>query len=767
MVHGASKGAFGEILRRHRLSAGLTQEELAEASGLSVRAVADMERGRTARPYRRSVALLAEALGLSGADRDTFARAARNCAPDVLAPVCGPASLRTDRPLVPRHLPPMLAWFTGRTAELKRLDDLIGGGRGDNRPSVCVITGMAGVGKTALAVHWGHRVADRFPDGQLSVNLRGFDPSGAPLRPEAALHGLLEALQVPSGQIPAGLDAQVGLYRSLLADRAVLVVLDNARDPEQVRSLLPGGGRCLAIVTSRNQLTGLIAADGAWPLWLDALTRAEAIDLLASRMGAERVEAEPVAAQRIADLCAGLPVALSVAAARVSVRPGVTLGALEEELRDPHRRLEAFATGDAATDTRTVFSWSYQLLSPPAARMFRLLGLHPGPEASLNAAASLGGLPIDRARSLLAELIGAHLLTEVAPGRFTFHDLLRAYAGECARAHESAEVRGEAIRRVLTWYLRTAAEAIKVVNPARPMRPIEPLPPWSEPLSFASYERALGWLDAERGNLVAAVSAAARNGDHHIAWQLPLCLHDWFGLRAYGSHVTDWIACDETGLASARRLGNHVAQGWILNHLGIAHMVARDQPRAMELWHQSIAEMRMAGSNRGETTVLINLGWGHSRAGESGQALDCLRQALAAVPDMDRPLEQATIHAILSGLYRREGRFEDAMTAAGQAVEIFRAIDNPAEESGSLTALSLAYLGLGRTDAAIGHASRALDLARRADDPLAEAFASSALARALRAGGQRDQARTHDRHARRIYARIGAPLADPALGQVS
>ena len=365
---------------------------------------------------------------------------------------------------VPAQLPPAVPAFTGRSAELASLDALAGldamvpradgaGPAATAEVAICAVSGTAGVGKTALAVHWAHRVAGRFPDGQLYVNLRGFDPGGAGLDPGQALHGFLEAFGVPPARIPEDLAAQSGLFRSLLAGKRILVLLDNARSAEQVRPLLPGSPGCLAIVTSRDKLAGLVATAGARPLALDLLTAADARDLLARRLGADRVAAEPAAIACIIAACARLPLALTIAAARAATSPTFPLAAIAAELREAASALDPFDAGESATDVRTVFSWSYRALSAPAARMFRLLGLHPGPDVAVTAAASLAAVPPGQARALLAELTRAHLLAEHAPGRYAFHDLLRAYASELASAQECPADRASAVHRLLDHYL--------------------------------------------------------------------------------------------------------------------------------------------------------------------------------------------------------------------------------------------------------------------------------------------------------------------------
>ena len=354
-------------------------------------------------------------------------------------------------------------------------------------------------------MYWAHRVVDRFPDGQLYVNLRGFDPGGAVTTPAEAVRSFLDALDVPAQRVPEGLDAQTALYRSLLAERRMLVLLDNARDADQIRPLLPGTPGCLVLVTSRNQLTGLIAGAGAIPLPLDLLDPAEARDLLAQRMGRDRITAEPAAVKQIIERCAGLPLVLAIVAA---------------ELRHPHERLDTLATGDSSTDVRSVFSWSYQQLSGPAARVFRLLGVHPGPELSISATASLAAIPPARVRPLLAELVRAHLVTEPEPGRYTLHDLLRAYAGELAASVDSEADLRAAVHRLLDHYLRGAQRADALLHPNRDAIELVTPPAGVAVDEFDSARAATDWFTAEHQALTAAASLAADAGLDRYAWQL-------------------------------------------------------------------------------------------------------------------------------------------------------------------------------------------------------------------------------------------------------
>ncbi|MGC2004462.1 helix-turn-helix domain-containing protein, partial [Trebonia sp.] len=383
----------GLWLRGQRIAAGLTQEDLAERSGVSVRTIADMERGRTRRPYPSSVRALIRALGLPEATGTELV--ARYRAPGDEPALSAAAETaetaeETAEPAVPRQLPTAVPYFAGRTSELRLLDAMLSdAGRGSTGVVISAIGGTAGVGKTALALNWAHRVAPNFPDGQLYANLRGFDPAGSPAEPADVLRGFLDAFQVHPERFPATTEGLAALYRSLLADRTMLVLLDNAADVAQVRPLLPASPRCLVIVTSRRELSALAAAEGARLLSLDVLPEREAIELLAARLGTDRADAEPDAITQLATLCARLPLALSVIVARAAAAPNLPLAALVTELTELQGRLDALDVGDPAANVRTVFSLSYRHLPEAAARMFRLLGLHPGPDISAPAAATL------------------------------------------------------------------------------------------------------------------------------------------------------------------------------------------------------------------------------------------------------------------------------------------------------------------------------------------------------------------------------------------
>jgi hypothetical protein len=477
--------------------------------------------------------------------------------------------------VVPRQLPPAVPRFAGRGAEMAALTGLLERAPGAaGTVAISAIDGTAGIGKTALAVHWAHQVADRFPDGQLYVNLRGFGPAD-PMAPEEGLRAFLDALQVPAGQVPATEAGQQGLYRSLLARKRMLIVLDNARDPGQVRPLLPGVPGCMVLVTSRNQLTGLAAAEGAHLLTLDILTGTEAHELLADRIGAARLTAEPDSAAELIRLCARLPLALAITAARAGAHPRRTLAALAAELRDARNRLDTLATGEQATDVRAVFSWSYNSLRAPAARMFRLLGLHPGPDITVPAAASLAGLPRGPASAALAELAGANLVTEHAPGRYAVHDLLHVYAAEHAHAEDGEASCRAAIHRMLDHYLHTCHAAAHLMQAQRGTLTLAPAQPGVTAERLADHERALAWFKAEHHVLVAIAGLAAASGFDTCAWQLPWSMAtflDWQG------HWHDWAATQRIALAAVTRQDDKGAQATVRRAFAASPTTARPTP---------------------------------------------------------------------------------------------------------------------------------------------------------------------------------------------
>jgi tetratricopeptide (TPR) repeat protein len=616
---------------------------------------------------------------------------------------------------VPRQLPAAVPHFAGRSADLAVLAALARRcARSGSAAVIAAISGTAGVGKTALAVSWADRAAGRFPDGQLYVNLRGFDPAGPPMDPAEAVRGFLDALGVPAQQIPAGLDAQAGLYRSLLAGRRMLVVLDNARDSGQVRPLLPGAPGCLVLVTSRSQLTSLVAADGAQPVPLDLLTPAEARDLLARRLGRRRVAAEPQAVQEIITRCARLPLALAITAARAAAHPAFPLHTLAEELRDSQDRLDELTSAcDPAADLHAVFSCSYRILTPAAAQLFRLLGLHPGPDVSAPAAASLAGLSPSRVRPLLAELASASLISEHLPGRYALHDLLCAYAAGQARLIDADGERGEALGRVLDHYLQTAYAADRLLDPTRDPITLAPPRPGVTPERLAGHGQALAWFTAEHPVLMAAVDTAASSGLDtcivQLAWALWTFL-DWQG------HWHDQAAVQQAAVAAARRLADPRAEAGARFSLGRACIQPGRLDEARAHLRDALRLYGQTGDRAGQARIHISLAYACEREGRVAEALDHARQALDLYQaDGNRRGEAVALNDVgwCHGLL---GDHEQALTACERALRLFQELGNRAAEANAWDSLGYAHQHLGHSAQAIACYQHALDLVRERGD---------------------------------------------------
>jgi DNA-binding SARP family transcriptional activator/tetratricopeptide (TPR) repeat protein len=665
-------------------------------------------------------------------------------------------------PVVPRQLPAAASHFVGRAGELRVLSSLLDPVREDaGAVVVSVIGGTAGVGKTTLAVQWAHQVADRFPDGQLYVNLRGFGPAASPVSPAEALRGFLDAFAIPPAQLPASQESLAGLYRSLLSGRRVLVVLDNARDAAQVRPLLPGSGRCAVVITSRSQLTGLVASDGAQPLILDVLTDADARELLARRMGAERLAGEPDAATELAGLCARLPLALAITAARAAAHPGVRLTVLASELDDAMARLDALETGEAATSIRAVFSWSYENLAPESSRMFRLLALHPGPDIAVPAAASLAGTGPQQASRLMQTLARAGLLTEHVPGRFAFHDLLRAYAAELVRGTESDSDRRAAGHRVLDHYLHTAHAAAALSQLNREPLTLNPPRPGSVPEHLSGEGSALAWFQAENQILRAAIAQAVADGFDTHAWQLTCTLAP-FVHRSGHWHQHEWSIVLATALAAAQRQGDIAGQarvhwelGFIRTRLGRCDDALSHLSRALDMYRQLGSKAGQANSHLGLALLFDQQGQDDEAVRHAERALDLYRAAKY------RPGQASALNA--AGWYSiKVGQHHRALAYCQQALDLYREVGSRPGEAGTLDSIGYAHHHLGRYRQAIACYQSALGLLRKLADYDAEAVVLSHLGDSQRAIGNPQAARDSWRQALALLD----GSHDPGAGEV-
>ncbi len=640
-------------------------------------------------------------------------------------------------PVVPRQLPTTVAHFVGRGPELNQLDTMAAAAGGPaDAVMIAVIGGTAGVGKTALAVHWAHRAADRFPDGQLYVNLRGFGPGGAPMQSADGLGGFLEALQ-PGAAIPAGLDARAGLYRSMTAGKRLLVILDNARDADQVRPLLPGSPGSMVLITSRDRLAGLAATEGAPLLTLGVLGEAEARAMVVARAGPMRPAAEPFAVAEITELCGRLPLALAVAAARAAARPALSLAELAAELRDARDRLDALDAGEPAASARAVFSWSYRSLTEPATRMFRLLGLHPSADIGVSAAASLAGVSVGHARGMLDELARAHIAAEPAIGRFGMHDLLRVYARERVQADETQAERQAATRRMLDHYLHAAHAMSQLLNPPRGALPLAPREPGALGEDLRAYQEAWSWAEAEYRVLLEVVPLAAGTGFSRHAWQLAWALETFLSRRGRWhelAHIHRLAlgaaaeAGDVTGQAHAhcgigwtcvfqggyddglrhlhqaarlfRQLGELSGEAQALFRVGQAfwrqgrHLEARrSAQRALDLY-------RMSGDRFGEAGALNNIGLCDIHLGAYEGGLDSCQRALAVFQELGYRRGEANALDSVGDAYHRLGRIPDALACYQRSLGAFRELGDRYNQAEILTHLAAAHQASGDDHAA-------------------------------------------------------------------
>jgi DNA-binding SARP family transcriptional activator/tetratricopeptide (TPR) repeat protein len=661
---------------------------------------------------------------------------------------------------VPCQLPAAVAGFTGRAAELGALTQILhdAGAGGPGTVVISAIGGTAGVGKTALALHWAHQVADRFGDGQLYVNLRGYDPD-RPVTAADALAGFLRALGVPGHDIPSDEAERAARYRSLLAGKQVLVVLDNAGGVEQVRPLLPGRPGCAVVVTSRDSLAGLVAGHGAARLDLDLLPLPDAVALLRRLIGGP-ADADPEAVEQLAAHCCRLPLALRVAAELAAARPAATLADLVAELSDQQRRLDLLdGGGDPRTAVRAVFSWSYDHLDRDTARAFRLAGLHPGPDITAAAAASLAAIAEADARRLLGELARAHLVAEHVPGRYAFHDLLRAYAADQARHIDGGADRAAATGRVLDYYLHTAASAALLLEPAKEPVVLAPPAPGAAPEQPADHGQALAWFEAEHQVLLAALDLAAGSGFDGHAWQLAWAIAPFLYARG---HWQEYAATQRTALAAATRLGDSAAQALSGRLLANActHLGEHDQARAY--YGSSLTLYQRLGNRLGEAKVHQNLGLLAERQGHYADALGHAEQALRLYQAIgDKANEAEELNNV--------GWYHGLLGDYGQAREFCRHALSLSAETGNRRLEGYAWDSLGYAEHHLGNLAdaaacfqRALSLSRESGDRVFEAHTLTRLGDTSDAAGDLAEARQAWQQALAILD----DLQHPDAGQV-
>lgn len=787
---------LGTLVRTWRERALLTQEQLAGRSGMSIRSIRRLESGQAGRPRSSSIELLATALDLSEPERAALIDATRGASarssvdgdapadqPDLSAAVPAPPFARD----APRQLPAPPPSFTGRAAELADLDRI------PDATSVVItsVDGMAGVGKTALAVHAAHRMAGDYPDGQLFLDLHGYTNGAPPVEPGDALDRMLRALGVPGEEIPRHLDDRAALYRSRLAERKVLVLLDNAASEAQVAPLLPGSPGCLVMVTSRRRLVGL---DQTRVVSLDVLPPRDAVALFTSAAGEDRTAGESAEAlAEVVELCGRLPLAVRIAAARLRSRPAWTVGNLAEKLRDHRHRLVELEAGHRSV--AAAMEWSYQDLDPAVRRSYRLLGLHPGAELDSYAVAALLDAGMSDADRLIDQLIDAHLLQEPAPGRYSFHDLVHDHARETSTREDTEPDRRAAITRLLDYYRHAASAAMDIAYPhERHRRPDVPQAHTLMP-TFPDPVRAGAWLSGELPNLVAVAQYAAEHGwpDHapHLAATLDRHLYDHgHGDAAVTLHqhvLAAARACGdphgeadalallgkvhwfqgrpqeagellEHALAAARATGHHFAEVTALTTLGWVGNVQGAYERAVEHFAMALEGARRVSNHAIELDALYGLAWTHLEHG--GPAMDAFERCLAlARAAGDSTNEWLALHG-LGHVHRRQGRFEQAIDRFEQALRVSHAVGNQRGNLGGMIGLAWTHRQQGHHETAAGYYNQTFDLAREIGNPNGEYEAVHGLGRLDCAGGRPEQALAHFQRALDLATKLGQPIGE-------
>ncbi|GAB3707865.1 ATP-binding protein [Nocardiopsis oceani] len=623
---------------------------------------------------------------------------------------------------------------------------------------MALVVGTAGVGKTSLAVRWAHRIKNHFPDGQLYVNLRGYDP-GPQTETTDVLGRFLRALDVPLDHIPTGEEARAELFRTVTADRHVLIVLDNAAGAGDVRPLLPGSPNCLVAITSRTRMSGLVIREGAHRVSVETLSQAESVRLLRTVIAGHRTGDADSDLAELALLCARLPLALRIVAERAAARPHMPLGDLIAELRDESGIWDALsASGEAGPEeadaVRTVFAWSYRALTPPVARMFHLLGLHPGSEFSVEAAAALAAVTPDRARRYLDVLTGAHLLEECGHDRYQFHDLLRAYATDQAREAESEDEQQGALRRVLGWYLHSADAAARAGSAAYTMPlALEPLD--ESAAEFDEAKAAIRWYEAERDNLITSVRIAGGHGMNRIAWQIPATLTM---LIADREPADTWLPAQQLALSCARAAGDRYGEAVTLDNLGIAyrHLFRLDEADAC--FGAASAAFRELGNTFGQARAANGRGVVRMFAHRFEDAESCFEQALEQAVELDDPLYAGAFTRNLGwallehGASERRDRAEELLNRAAATLA---QTNEPLEQAEALTLLAAVHRQAGRHASAQETAERALSIAETADGKLFEGLALLELGRILLAREQETEALGYLHQAAALFPRVG------------
>ncbi|GAA0384291.1 SARP family transcriptional regulator [Acrocarpospora corrugata] len=710
--------------------------------------------------FRQTRALLSEQLGiepgptLQRLHQDILRGDARLVTPEPAVPVTirDADPVRAYSPLpVPRELPANIPGFIGREDALEALDAMAPDGAEDGADPVAisVITGTAGVGKTGLVLRWAHRMADRFPDGQLYLNLQGYSP-GTPVRPREALAGFLRALGMSPDQVPVEATEAAARYRSLMAGRRFLVVLDNASSADQVRPLLPGNPGCAVLVTSRERLTGLVAREGAQRITLDVLIPAEAEALLAHLIGAERARAEPAALTELAVVCAYLPLALRIAAAHLLDRPDYSIAKYAEDLRAGNPLTALRIEGDEETAVSAAFDLSYRTLPASVQRVFRRLGVVACHDFTPNSAAALADLSVPEAASALDRLSRVHLVDQHRPGRFNLHDLLRRYASDRSDTEDGEEDRTQARDKLFDWYLSMVTTAAKVLYPGMLQLQVPSQAPQHVDIDTPAAARA--WLDDEHHNLIAAIGHAVRHGPRPMAWLLADRLR---GHHNFSRNMVDWLTAARAALAAAYAEKDERALAASLLNLAHAYYCLARYDRAINYLIRAITLSGRSGWTEGEVSALHNLSTTLMVVGRPEEASRHLSRALELYSLLGSQQGRAKLLNNLANACRQSGRLREGLTYAIQALTLTRETSAPRDEAVAITTMGELYHQLGRLDDSADTLTIALARHQELGDRYLEADTLAWLAMVHCDAGRLDQARSSAQTALEIARDIG------------
>ena len=744
---GVSSPTFGERLRTLRAERGLSLADLSSLVHYSKGYLSKVETGDKP-PTVQLARGCDKALGAEGSLLRLLIAAPNS--------QHAPGALRANRVAVrrepmhrPAQLPAAVADFAGRGWEIGQLDAMLAG-RTPGGMLIALIEGLGGIGKTALALHWAHKLRGRFPDGALFTDLRGYHPTGVSANPSDVLAGFLLALGVAPDAIPPDLNSRSSLFRSVMDGKRMLLMLDDASDAEQVEPLLPGSAGCLVLVTSRARLSGLVVRHGARRLCLSGLPDAEALALIGGIVGDARVTAEPRAAAELVARCANLPLALRIVADRAAGRPGRPLADLVAELRSESDRLDALSmTGDEATAVRGVFSWSYRALPAESARAFRLLSLYPGLEPSVPAMAAIVGTSTSTIRRLLDSLAAVHLVEETGRDGYRLHELVRLYAAERVRDEDSDAETDAAIRRLITWYVYTAEAADRVLLPQRRRHPLPK--PDVTPLEFADHAAAMAWCEAERPTVVRLTHDAAQRNMHDLAWRLPTTLWGFLSLR---NHWADLINTHQVALTSSRALGDRVGQAIVLNNLGVAKANVGRPDHAHTLLCQALALRKEVGDTWGLAAVSNNLGSLHRSRGEFNTAVAHHDRAIMLFRQAGDKCGEGQALNHLGSACLSLGRLSDAISYYQRALGVLSEVGDLLGQAETLDSLGSAYQVLADYDAAVDCHLRAVLMFRELGDRSGEAGGLDNLGLALAGDGAGALARDSWQHALALFEQV-------------